>query len=71
MVTVKKAWVKRGYSRTDHLNGSLAEFIGREFRSVGEAQQTIYRASVRHGSNATKSPIGLVVILQNGSEVEI
>ena len=67
MITVKNAWIRGGYSAQDHLNGSVDGFIGRRFRSVGEARSTIYRASRADGSNATRSPIGLEVLFADGT----
>lgn len=67
MITIKNAWIKQGYSGKDHLNGSVDGFVGRKFRSAGEARSTIYRASVKDGSNATGSPIGLEVLFADGT----
>ena len=67
MITIKNAWIKAGYSGKDHLNGSVDGFVGRQFRSVGEARSTIYRASQADGSNATSSPIGLEVLFADGT----
>jgi hypothetical protein len=67
MITIKNAWIKQGYSGEDHLNGSIDGFVGRQFRSVAEARSTIYRASVKDGSNATGSPIGLKILFDDGT----
>lgn len=67
MITVKNAWIKQGYSDRDHLNGDVDGFVGRQFRSVGEARKTIYSASVRDGSNHTHSPIGLEALFADGT----
>lgn len=71
MITVKDAWIMKGFSGNDHLNGGVDEFIGLEFRSVGEARETIYRASRRNGSNVTRSPIGLEVLFADGTTKKI
>ena len=67
MITVKNAWIKPGYSGDDNWNGTVDGFAGRQFRSVGEARATIYRASVKDGSNATNSPIGLAILFADGT----
>ena len=67
MITVKNAWIKQGYSGDDHWNGKVDGFAGRQFRSVGEARATIYRASVKDGSNATNSPIGITALFADGT----
>jgi hypothetical protein len=69
MITIKNAWVKQGYSGEDHLNDNQtpSSFIGRQFRSVGEARETIWRAAVKSGSNFTRSPIGMEVMFADGT----
>lgn len=69
MITIKDAWIRQGFSGEDHLNDNVTPqaFIGRQFRSLGDARKAIWRASVESGSNHTRSPIGLNVLFSDGS----
>lgn len=74
MIIVKDAYYKAGYGRYDHLldNDDLTDVVGREFPSVGKAQQAAGRLrkpiclTGRTVSNL--SPIGLRVRFANGTE---